>query len=46
MIDEKKEKKISRDFFVSRCRNSPFVGRKLRGFPEMTIYQGEVVYKA
>ncbi|MEA3306400.1 MAG: dihydroorotase [Elusimicrobiota bacterium] len=31
--------------FVSKSSNSPFIGRKLSGWPIMTIVRGKVVYK-
>jgi len=30
--------------FLSRSRNTPFTGRRLRGAPVMTIVAGEVVW--
>jgi dihydroorotase len=41
IIDPKKEKRVEK--FYSKSKNSPFLGRKLRGFAEMTIVGGRIV---
>ncbi|MBI3602347.1 MAG: dihydroorotase [Candidatus Omnitrophica bacterium] len=45
IIDENKEWTVSQAGFVSRSKNSPFIGWKLRGQVEYTICGGKVVYK-
>ena len=45
LIDLKERKKITSDFFVSKSQNSPFIGKTLYGFPKITIYKGNIVYK-
>jgi len=45
VIDETLEKTITNDFFLSKSRNSPCIGRKLKGFPVLTIYGGNIAWK-
>ena len=45
IIDPEKEWEVRREDFVSKSKNSPFVGRKLRGRVEMTICNGKVVFE-
>lgn len=40
------EQTISKKHFHSKSTNSPFIGKKLTGFPVLTLYQGKVVYEA
>lgn len=40
------ERMISSNMFHSKSINSPFIGKKLSGFPVMTLFQGKVVYEA
>ena len=40
------EQMVSRNLFQSKSHNSPFIGKKLSGFPVITIFQGKVVYEA
>lgn len=40
------EKVIQKQDFVSKSTNSPFIGKKLCGFPVLTLYKGKVVYEA
>ena len=40
ILDLKKEKIISRDFFFSKSLNSPFIGQKLTGEVMCTINNG------
>ncbi len=44
IIDPEKEIEINDSFFVSKCKNSPFMGRKLYGLVINTICNGRVVY--
>jgi dihydroorotase-like cyclic amidohydrolase len=37
---------VKKQDFVSRSKNSAFIGRKLKGAVEYTIYKGKVIYKA
>lgn len=43
IIDPQMEINISPDFFHSKCKNSPFIGRKLKGFSITTIVNGKIV---
>ncbi len=45
IIDPDHEWTVTREGFVSKSKNSPFVGRKLKGRAEYTICGGKVVYK-
>ncbi|TFH41310.1 MAG: dihydroorotase, partial [Chrysiogenales bacterium] len=44
VIDPEKRFVITNDFFLSKCKNSPFIGRELYGSVEYTICNGNVVY--
>ncbi|MEI8218684.1 MAG: dihydroorotase, partial [Elusimicrobiota bacterium] len=46
IIDPKKEYAYTAADFKSKSKNSPFIGRVLRGFPEITIVGGTVVWPA
>jgi dihydroorotase len=46
IIDPDKEWTITREGFVSKSKNSPFIGRNLKGQVEHTICSGKLVYKA
>ncbi len=43
IIDSRKELKIDAGFFHSKCKNSPFIGTKLKGFAVTTIVKGKIV---
>ena len=44
LIDPDKEWTVRREELVSKGKNTPFDGRKLRGAVVMTIVDGEIVY--
>ena len=46
IIDPDKEWIFSLEDIASKSKNTPFIGRKLKGTVEYTIYSGKVVYKA
>ena len=46
IIDPDKEWIFSKDDIASKSKNTPFIGRKLKGKVECTIFGGRVVYKA
>ncbi|AXH98643.1 dihydroorotase [Sporosarcina sp. PTS2304] len=45
LIDLKKEQKIDRTTFVSKGKNTPFDGWECAGWPVMTIFGGDIVWK-
>jgi dihydroorotase len=45
IIDLNKEQVI-KDNFMSKSKNSPFIGWKLKGFPVYTIVSGKIVYNS
>jgi len=46
IIDPEREWTVTREGFVSKSKNSPFIGRKLKGTVEYTICGGKIVYKS
>ncbi len=46
IIDLDKEYEITEEFFMSKGKNSPYIGKKVNGFIEKTIYKGEFIYEA
>lgn len=46
IIDPEREWEVRKEDFLSKSKNSPFVGRKLKGRVEATICGGKVVYQA
>ena len=46
IFDPKEEWVVRRDDFVSRSKNSPFIGQTVRGRVRYTLVNGQVVYQA
>ena len=46
IIDPDKDWIFTKEDIASRSKNTPFIGRKLKGTVEYTIFSGKVVYKA
>lgn len=45
IIDLKREKEINPEDFASKGRNTPFTGWKVKGWPVMTIKNGQITWK-
>ncbi|PIQ87994.1 MAG: dihydroorotase [Candidatus Omnitrophica bacterium CG11_big_fil_rev_8_21_14_0_20_43_6] len=46
IVDPGKEFILEKKSIVSKSKNSPFIGRKIKGLVEYTIYNGKVVYQS
>jgi len=45
VIDPKLELRVSPETLVGKAKNNPFLGKSLKGWPVMTVYLGEIVYR-
>ncbi|MGB3101459.1 MAG: dihydroorotase, partial [Psychrobacillus psychrotolerans] len=45
LIDLKKEQKIDKETFISKGKNTPFNGWDCNGWPQLPMYNGEIVWQ-
>ena len=45
LVDLKEEQKIDKEAFLSKGKNTPFDGWVCTGWPQVTIYNGEIVWQ-
>lgn len=45
LLDLNEEKEINPDEFLSKGKNTPFAGRKCKGWPVLTIASGQIVWE-
>ncbi|HWI48589.1 MAG TPA: dihydroorotase [Rummeliibacillus sp.] len=45
LIDLEKKKKVDAEEFVSKGRNTPFIGWEAKGWPVLTIFEGNIVWE-
>jgi dihydroorotase len=45
LLDLEKIKEFTKEEILSKSKNSPFIGKTFQGWPVMTIFQGEIVYR-
>ncbi|SDM52551.1 dihydroorotase [Psychrobacillus sp. OK028] len=45
LLDLEKQQKIDKEAFVSKGRNTPFNGWACTGWPQLTMYNGEIVWQ-
>ncbi|QUG41022.1 dihydroorotase [Psychrobacillus sp. INOP01] len=45
LIDLEKEQRIDKEAFVSKGKNTPFNGWACNGWPQLTMYNGEIVWQ-
>ena len=46
IIDLEREWIVRQEDFKSKSKNSPFIGRKLKGMAVLTISRGKIVYES
>jgi dihydroorotase len=46
VINPDKKVTINNEFLISRCKNTPFIGRELYGSVEQTICNGNIIYSS
>ena len=44
IVDTEREWTVESKDFLSRSKNSPFIGRRLKGIVELTILNGKIAY--
>ena len=45
LLDLEKEQEIVKEAFVSKGKNTPFNGWACNGWPQLTMYNGEIVWQ-